>query len=150
MDVLYFCKKLSMKSNKIFFLFATIFFFAACKSSTNENGEEPMAEISFLDTTYNFGDIPFDSDGRCYFEFTNTSKKELIIYNVRSSCGCTRPEWPEEPIKPGKKSRIGISYNTKLVGNFNKNITVYSNTEDSPIKLFIKGNVEDVKPVKNK
>lgn len=131
-----------MKSNKIFILLVIILFSSACNSSKNNTGEEPMAAILFQDTIYNFGDIPFNSDGRCYFEFTNTSKKELIIYNVRSSCGCTRPEWPEEPIKAGMKGRIGISYNTKLVGNFHKNITVYSNTETSPIRLFIKGNVK--------
>lgn len=141
MDVSYFCKKIFMKSIKIFILLVIILFPSACNSTKNNSSEEPMAAISFLNTVYNFGDIPYASDGRCYFEFTNTSEKELIIYKVRSSCGCTRPEWPEEPIKSGGKGRIGISYNTKLVGNFNKNITVYSNTEDSPIKLFIKGSV---------
>lgn len=116
-------------------------FILSCNSSEKDSNDVKMASISFLDTQYNFGDIEYNANGRCYFEFTNTSKRELIIHNIRSSCGCTRPEWPEEPIKPGESGKIGITYNTKLPGNFNKNITVYCNTEDSPIKLFIKGNV---------
>ena len=107
-----------------------------------------MASIQFLDTFYNFGDIQYESNGRCYFEFTNTSKKDLIINNVKTSCGCTRPEWPEKPIKPGDKGKIGITYNTKISGNFYKNITVYSNTEDSPTKLFVKGNVAEEEVLK--
>ncbi|MCF8380446.1 MAG: DUF1573 domain-containing protein [Bacteroidales bacterium] len=131
-----------MKSTNIILLFVFIIFTFSCNTNKNEESTETVAEISFEYTQYDFGDIAYDSDGRCYFEFTNTSRKnDLIIHNVRSSCGCTRPEWPEEPVKPGEKGKIGISYNTKLAGNFNKNITVYSNTENSPLKLFIKGNV---------
>ncbi len=66
-----------------------------------------------------------------------------MINVVRTTCGCTRPEWPEKPVAPGEKGKIGITYNTKLAGNFQKSITVYSNAKDSPTKLMIKGNVEN-------
>jgi len=134
-----------MKSSKIVFLLLIAIFLSSCNSSKKDPNEVKMASILFSDTLYNFGDIDYEADGRCYFEFTNTSKEELIIHNVKSSCGCTRPEWPENPIKPGEKGKIGITYNTKLPGTFHKNITVYCNTEDSPIKLFIKGNVAENK-----
>ncbi len=91
---------------------------------------------------YDYGTIEYDSNGRCYFEFTNDSDQELIVNTVRTSCGCTRPEWPKEPVKPGEKGQIGVSYNTRLPGTFHKNITVYSNAVNSPVKLFIKGKVE--------
>lgn len=104
--------------------------------------EQLKPVISFEEKIYDFGTIAYESDGRCYFEFTNSSDINLIINNVRTSCGCTRPSWPEEPIPPGKTERIGISYNTKIAGKFSKTITVYSNAKSSPTKLFIKGNVE--------
>ncbi len=132
-----------MNISKILTLLFISLIISSCNSSEKKEKEAPMASIQFLDTFHNFGDISYASNGRCYFEFTNTSKENLIINNVRSTCGCTRPEWPQKPIRPGKKGQIGITYNTKISGNFYKSITVYSNTEESPTKLFVKGNVAE-------
>ena len=65
----------------------------------------------------------------------------LIITNVKSSCGCTVPSYPKEPVKKSKKEKIHVKYDTKRIGNFNKTITVYSNAKNSPVKLHIKGEV---------
>jgi hypothetical protein len=111
------------------------------EGSTKERNTE-ASSIKFENTVYDFGTIPYDSDGRCHFTFINDSDQPLIVNVVRTTCGCTRPEWPENPVKPGEKGRIGITYNTKIEGRFQKGITVYSNAENSPVKLFIKGNVE--------
>ena len=76
------------------------------------------------------------------FVFKNTGKEPLILKNVRSSCGCTVPEWPKEPIKRGSKGTIKVSYNTRITGSFSKSITVYSNAEGEPVVLKIKGKVD--------
>ncbi len=122
--------------------FTIILAFSCNNQNTAEEDEATKPRIDFESTMHDFGTIPYQGDGRCYFEFTNDSEEELIVNTVRTTCGCTRPEWPEEPVKPGEKSRIGISYNTKIEGRFQKSITVYSNAENSPVKLFIKGNVK--------
>ncbi|MGC9344091.1 MAG: DUF1573 domain-containing protein [Bacteroidales bacterium] len=117
--------------------------FGSCRNEGKAKIEnEQLSSIQFESTVYDFGTIPYSSDGRCYFNFTNDSDQPLIVNVVRTTCGCTRPEWPEQPVQPGEKERIGITYNTKIVGRFQKSITVYSNAENSPVKLFIKGNVE--------
>jgi Protein of unknown function (DUF1573) len=128
----------------IFITLLSLIILAACKNEINKTAEA-SAEIKFEKAEHNFGTIDYDSDGRCHFEFTNTGKDPLMINNVRTTCGCTRPEWPEEPVMPGEKGRIGITYNTKVVGSFTKAITVYSNTPSSPTKLFVKGTVEPSK-----
>lgn len=133
-----------MKSLIKSILLITAISLASCKAPEEKAAESTgtaLAEISFSSNIHNFGDIPYESDGRCYFTFFNNSKTDLIVNNVRTSCGCTRPEWPKEPVAPGESGKIGITYNTKIPGGFNKSITVYTNTENSPIKLFIKGNV---------
>ena len=97
--------------------------------------------IKFVKTMYDYGTIVQGSDGGCEFKFTNKGKLPLVLSNVKASCGCTVPEWPKEPILPGKSSSIKVKYNTNNQGNFNKSITVNSNALNNTVILQIKGNV---------
>ena len=100
-----------------------------------------QAKISFKNETVDYGKIVKGSDGVRVFEFTNTGDAELVIANVKSSCGCTVPKKPEEPIAPGASGSIEVKYDTNRVGPIRKTVTVYSNA-DEPIKaLKIKGEV---------
>lgn len=98
-------------------------------------------EITFVATTHDFGTIPYDGDGTYNFEFKNTGNEPLVLSEVRSSCGCTTPEWPREPIKKGQKAIIKVKYNTKSIGPFTKNVYVTSNAKTSRVTLTIKGTV---------
>ena len=100
-----------------------------------------QAKISFKNETVDYGKIVKGSDGVRVFEFTNTGDAELVVTNVKSSCGCTVPKKPEEPIAPGASGSIEVKYDTNRVGPIRKTVTVYSNA-DEPIKaLKIKGEV---------
>ena len=100
-----------------------------------------QAKISFKNETVDYGKIVKGSDGVRVFEFTNTGDAELVITNVKSSCGCTVPKKPEEPIAPGSSGSIEVKYDTNRVGPIRKTVTVYSNA-DEPIKaLKLKGEV---------
>ncbi len=109
--------------------------------ATEEKKSALGAGIEFDKLTHEFGDIEYKGDGSCEFEFTNTGAEPLILSNVRSSCGCTVPDWPREPISPGEKGVIKVKYDTKRVGNFSKSISVYCNAQEGPIVLRIKGKV---------
>ena len=100
-----------------------------------------QAKISFKNETVDYGKIVKGSDGVRVFEFTNTGDAELVVTNVKSSCGCTVPKKPEGPIAPGASGSIEVKYDTNRVGPIRKTVTVYSNA-DEPIKaLKIKGEV---------
>jgi hypothetical protein len=99
------------------------------------------AKIEFKSETIDYGEIKKGSDGVRVFEFTNTGNVPLVIANVTSSCGCTIPKKPEEPIQPGETGEIQVKYNTKLVGPIRKTVTVYSNAEEATKSLKIKGRV---------
>ena len=103
------------------------------------------AKIEFLnDTTIDYGTVSKDSDsGVRTFEFKNTGNAPLIITNVQSTCGCTVPSKPTEPILPGKTGKIDVKYNMNP-GPIRKTITVESNAvnyEGGRIPLKIKGEV---------
>ena len=101
-----------------------------------------VPQIKFTSLVHDYGNIYKNGDGVCYFDFTNTGKADLQLSNVSSSCGCTVPEWPKEPIPPGGTAKIKVSYATSRVGVINKNIYVDSNAGER-ITLTIKGNVSE-------
>ena len=104
--------------------------------------ENPNApEITFEKTSHDYGVLVQGSDGACEFKFTNTGKEPLILSKPISSCGCTVPTWPQEPILPGKSDVIKVTYNTNNIGPINKSVTVYSNGKTNRIVLTIKGQV---------
>jgi hypothetical protein len=97
--------------------------------------------ISFSEKEFNFGTFR-ESVGIVThdFQFTNTGRIPLLVNDVKASCGCTVPEWPKEPILPGKTGIIKVSYNpTKQNGAFNKTIQVSSNADMPIMNLAVKG-----------
>ncbi len=108
--------------------------------SQNVKETGTAAQITFKQVMHNFGKIYRGADGTFAFKFVNTGKEPLILSRPRSSCGCTVPSWPKEPILPGDSAQIKVTYNTHLFGAFNKTVTVHSNAPKT-IVLRIKGRV---------
>ncbi|MBN3034815.1 MAG: DUF1573 domain-containing protein [Bacteroidales bacterium] len=98
-------------------------------------------DIVFEKVEHDYGTIYQNDDGSCEFSFTNKGKEPLILSNVRSSCGCTVPEWPRQPILPGESEVIKVRYDTKRIGIINKTVTVMSNAKTASVVLKIKGSV---------
>src|SRR5690606_7436094 len=105
--------------------------------------QEKAAKIEFKTDEIDYGTIEKGADGVRTFEFTNTGDAPLIISNVKSSCGCTVPEWPRTAIMPGDKGQIKVKYDTNRVMPIRKTITVTSNATVPTIALKIKGEVID-------
>ena len=96
---------------------------------------------SYLPTVYDFGNVKENGGIVSHgFVVKNTGKSPLIIKSARASCGCTVPEIPKEPIKPGESAVLKVSYDPKgRPGEFEKNIQVKSNAKDSRVTIKIKG-----------
>ena len=107
-------------------------------------GQGAKIEFKDADNTIDYGRVEKNSDdGVRSFEFTNTGDAPLIITNAQSTCGCTVPAYPKEPIMPGKSGKIQVKYNMG-VGPIRKTITIESNAsnyEGGRIPLKIKGEV---------
>lgn len=99
--------------------------------------------ITFGERRYDFGTIQ-EADGKvsCDFSFTNTGDEPLVISKVRTSCGCTAPEYTQEPIAPGSTGNVRITFNPAgRLGMFSKSIYVYTNTDPERTILRIMGEV---------
>ncbi|QTD38044.1 DUF1573 domain-containing protein [Polaribacter batillariae] len=103
--------------------------------STSINAQE----FKFEKETIDYGKIAKGSNGERTFVFTNIGNAPLIIEKIQSSCGCTVPKKPEQPIMPGEKGEIKVSYDTKRPGGFSKQITIFSNAKKLVKKIKIKG-----------
>lgn len=122
-------------------IFVTLFFSQLLLGQNIQNPEKsPKPTLIFNTMEIVRDSIPYESKDLFVFEFKNDSKKPATIQNVQTSCGCTAAEKPSEPIEPGKKSKISVSYDTTRVGSFTKTITVTSDVSD-PIVLTIRGSV---------
>lgn len=102
--------------------------------------------ITFETLLYDFGNINWsqtrNNDGKCEFKFTNNGDEPLIITQVKAECGCTTPNYSQEPILPGASGKITVQYDNSRVGYFTKGITVTSNSvTNNSLRLVIKGTV---------
>lgn len=100
-----------------------------------------QAIVKFDKTNIDLGAFTEDKTMKCEFTFTNTGNKPLILQQVFSSCGCTVPSYSKDPIQPGKKGTIAVSYNGKgkFPGHFTKMIIVRSNASNSMVRIYIEG-----------
>ncbi|MGY8942586.1 MAG: DUF1573 domain-containing protein [Flavobacteriales bacterium] len=101
-------------------------------------------EFKFEQETIDYGKIIKGSEGERTFVFTNIGDAPLMIQSIKSSCGCTVPKKPEAPIMPGEKGEIKVSYDTKRIGGFSKQITILSNAITARKIVKIKGFVSNV------
>ena len=117
--------------------------FAICLVTLTAVADDKQAEATFATLSHDFGTIQ-EAKGpvSCTFEFTNTGNKPLLIIDAVASCGCTRPEYPSKPIKPGKKGKIKVTYSPiGRPGAFKKSVKVKTNGKERTVTLRIEGTV---------
>ncbi|HDJ33677.1 MAG TPA: DUF1573 domain-containing protein [Bacteroidetes bacterium] len=105
--------------------------------------QQQGASITFTKRIHDFGKIQ-EADGAVSysFEFTNTGNTPLVITRVVASCGCTTPEWTRQPVPPGQKGYVKVTFNPRnRPGQFAKTITVMTNGVQPNAVLRVQGEV---------
>lgn len=93
--------------------------------------------IYFPETQHDFGKVNEGEKVNYTFRFTNKGTSELIIKDVRSSCGCTAALLSSDTLKPGQEGTIKVEFNTQnRSGKNSKTITVQSNDPKDPAKIL--------------
>ena len=100
-------------------------------------------EITFTETTHEFGILKKGSSVTYKFIFMNTGKEDLILYDCKKGCNCTTVKYTQEPVKPGKTGFIEVHYDSTRIGHFSKELLVTSNAKTPVLDLYIKGTIED-------
>jgi hypothetical protein len=100
-------------------------------------------KIKFEKLIYDFGVIKAGEKVQYVFKFKNEGKTPLIITNATATCGCTEPEYPAEPIKPGAEGTIKVTFDsTGKEGMQDKQITLTTNANPESEKLHLVGEVK--------
>jgi hypothetical protein len=120
-----------------------IAFMSVLLVSYNTYSQKLTAFASFKETSHDFGKIKEEKGAVTHvFEFINTGSNIVLVQNVQTSCGCTTPEYSKAPVKPGEKGFVKVVFDPNgRPGNFQKDITVHTNAENTPIVLKISGTV---------
>ena len=99
----------------------------------------PKTNIKFATDLHKFGNVDVNSENKYSFTFKNSGSEPLKISNAKGSCGCTVPNWPKEPILPGKSSEIEVVFRPskgQAGSKQTKTVTVSANT--SPENTILK------------
>lgn len=108
--------------------------------------QQEQPEIKFDKTVHNFGTFSEKTPVQTtVFAFTNIGKAPLIINQAIASCGCTIPSYTKEPIMPGEKGTVKVTYNGKgkFPGHFKKSITIRTNGKVEMVRLYIEGDMKE-------
>lgn len=103
----------------------------------------PAQRLGALSQVLDLGQVPFNQPVTAEFELVNKSDKDLSIVKSRSSCGCTTVDYPEKRIAQGEQVLVSATYDARQLGHFQKQVALYTDGEDEPLVLTLKGVVVD-------
>ena len=107
-----------------------------------EEAVKNLPVLTFKEPAFDFGTIRQGDKVTHEYTFTNTGHSDLIISNATGSCGCTVPEYPKQPIAPGKEGVIHVVFSSEgKSGKVEKTITVLANTIPNDAVLIISGEI---------
>lgn len=142
------------------------FVFTSCKENAGDKVSEvkvteaadrdansgKVASMEFTESEFDFGTIDNGTKVEHVFKFKNTGEVPLIIASAKSSCGCTVPTPPKDPIAPGAEGELLVKFNGSGKNQVTKTITIVANTstgkETLKIKAFVNPKEGGASPVK--
>ncbi len=96
--------------------------------------------VEWLDEKeHDFGDIERNKPVVKFFKFKNISGEPITIDNIRTTCGCTAPDWSIEPVEHDSTSQLRIEYDAQKAGYFRKKIKVFFNSQRKAEILYVEG-----------
>lgn len=101
-----------------------------------------LTHTTCSDTIIKMGAFDWHQEQKGIFTLTNSGNSPLVIIDVITSCGCITTDYGKEPVRSGNSVELKVHYKADHPEHFDKTVTVYCNTESSPLKLRVVGNAE--------
>lgn len=108
------------------------------------NDEDSVVQtiVDVDEVSISMGNFDWQKEQQATFTIRNIGDKLLAIEGVDTSCGCISVEYSKEPVRPGMDLKIFVIYKADYPEHFSKTVTVYCNSESSPIILKISGDAK--------
>ena len=108
------------------------------------NDEDSVVQtiVDVDEVSISTGNFDWQKEQQATFTIRNIGDKLLAIEGVDTSCGCISVEYSKEPVRPGMDLKIFVIYKADYPEHFSKTVTVYCNSESSPIILKISGDAK--------
>lgn len=90
----------------------------------------------------NCGNVGYEVPCTAAFELENSGNRDLLISDVKASCGCLKLDYPRTPIHAGERFWINVTYDARQLGHFYKTAAIYSNGSEKPVYLTMTGIVK--------
>lgn len=101
-----------------------------------------LPKIEFDKTEHDFGSIQAGEKVSAEFVVKNIGENDLVISDASATCGCTVPDYPKFPLKPGQSAPIKVTFDSNgKSGIQNKTVTLTTNTAIGKETFSIKANV---------
>lgn len=109
---------------------------------TNARASGP--QIFLEQKEYDFGTVKQGTQVTREFKFQNRGDAELVITDIKTSCGCTAAVTSSNTIAPGQEGTLKVTFNSKgRSGPQTKTATVVSNDAENPrVAIRMTGKVE--------
>ena len=134
-----------MKDFVFIIVFAFLIYGCNPKSSASQQKITELTTLRIDTIDYWFGNVS-KSDGPINHNFViyNIGNNNLIINEVGGGCHCMTAVYTKSPIAPGDSVTISVTYDVSdPVGYFSRSIYVYSNSNNNPIALILRGTITE-------
>ena len=88
---------------------------------------------------FDCGQVLFRQPVTTKFILKNKGSHQVVIKDVKTSCGCTTAVASKQKVAGGKEMYVNATYDAKQLGHFQKEIWIYEDGQKKPLELILKG-----------
>lgn len=117
------------------YIYALGMFFFSCVSV------QAQPQMKLKQDRIELGQVEWKHPLKITYDVQNTGDKPLLLSHVTASCGCTSVDWTKEAIPAKGKGTVTAIFDAEMLGYFDKEVAIYSNTEPTLTYLSFDGQV---------
>ena len=111
-------------------------------SADGDNDLSALPKFEFVSTEHDFGKLIEGVKVSFKYKFKNVGGADLVIMQVKPSCGCTATSFSKEPVPPGGTGVIELTFDSSHQPGKNfKTASVIANTQPNTIELKLRAEV---------